>query len=212
MNGHCYIFSAGDLLTNPHIDKDSYIIAADAGYMHTQKLGLTPDLLVGDFDSIERMPDFENTVRYPAEKDCTDTELAINIGLEKGFDSFTVFGALGGDRLEHTIANLQLAAGIAKQGKHITLSDGITVIKAIHNTSIDFSEDEQGYISVFSFDGDAKGVTLKGLKYELYDVTLPCTGTLGVSNEFTRKPSSVSVKDGTLIIIYRRKDGGCNEA
>lgn len=207
MKKHCVIFAAGDLSGTVSIPEDSYIIAADAGYRHAEALGVLPHLLIGDFDSLSSLPHEIEAVRYPCDKDFTDTELAIKTAIQRGCDSFTVIGAIGGERFEHTVANLQLAAGISKQGYHITLTDGVTVIKAITNTRLVFSSSNQGYISVFSFNSDAKGVTLKGFKYELSDVTLPCTGTLGVSNEFTGKDAEISVKNGTLLVIYRRKDG-----
>lgn len=207
MKKQCVIFAAGDVFESISIPADSYIIAADAGYENARKLDIVPNLVIGDFDSLGTIPSDIETVKYPAEKDYTDTELAIRIGIEKGYSAFTVIGALGGERFEHTVANLQLAAGISKEGCDITLTDGITFIKAITDGKAEFDAGFDGYISVFSFDGDSSGVTLKGLKYELYDVVLPCTGTLGVSNEFKGIPSEISVKKGTLLIIYRRKDG-----
>ncbi len=207
MNKHCYIFAAGDLFACPEIQKNSYIIAADAGFTNAEKFGYKPHLLAGDFDSLCHLPDNTCTFKVPNEKDYTDTELAINIAIDKGYESFTVLGALGGERFEHVLANLQLAAGVAKKGYSITLTDGKTIVKAIHNSEITFDDSYSGFISVFSFDGDAFGVTIKGLKYELDNVKLSCLKTLGVSNEFTGKNSRISVKDGVLIIVYRRKDG-----
>ena len=210
---HCAIFAAGDLFTKPSIPEDSLVICADAGYNHAAKYGIKVDILVGDFDSLPNIPNNTQIIKYPAEKDYTDTELAVKIALKEGCSSFTIYGSLGGERFEHTLANLQLAAGIAKCGYIITLTDCITIIEALHNGTKFFNENEKGYVSVFSGVGDAKGVSIKNLKYELCNVTLPCTGTLGVSNEFIGKKSSIEVKDGTLLIIYRRKDGkDCNEA
>ena len=206
MDKHCYIFAAGDLFSCPEIHKDSYIIAADAGFSVAEKFGYKPHLLVGDFDSLYQIPDNTCTYQVPDEKDYTDTELAINIAIDKGYKSFTVLGALGGERFEHVLANLQLAAGVAKKGFRITLTDGKTIVKAIYNSEISFDNSYSGYISIFSFDGDALGVTIKGLKYELDNVRLSCLKTLGVSNEFTGKNSSISVKDGVLIIVYHGKD------
>lgn len=203
---HCYIFAAGDMLCCPEIDGDSLIIAADAGFKHLEKACVNADIVMGDFDSLENIPENCKILKYPPEKYFTDTELAINTAIDMGCTSFTVIGALGGERFEHTIANLQLACGVAKKGFDITLTDGVTYIDALHCGEKSFDSTYSGFVSVFSFDGDAKGVTLKNLKYELDNVTLPCTGTLGVSNEFTGKDASVCVKDGTVMIIYRRKD------
>ena len=114
----CIIFSAGTfygLQRRP--SPDDYVIAADAGYLACLVAGVTPDLLLGDFDSLERPKDFPNDIRTaPIEKDDTDTMLAVRAGLENGCDTFYFYGATGGKRLDHTIANFQTLLWLRQQG------------------------------------------------------------------------------------------------
>lgn len=200
----CYIFAAGDFEGSITKSCGDLIIAADAGYHHLKRLSLSADILLGDFDTIGDIPDHPDIRRFPKEKDYTDTELAIIEGIENGYKSFTVCGALGGKRLEHTMANISLAASYAQKGYDITLTDGNYIVKAIHNSSVSFDECEKGFISVFTISGKAQGVCEKGFKYELENATLDSSNpTLCVSNEFIGKKSEISVSDGTLIIMWQ---------
>jgi len=203
----CYIFAAGEFYGGFSKCENSLIIAADAGYHHLTARGISPDILLGDFDTIGEIPSHCNIKRFPAEKDYTDTELALLEGIEQGCRSFVICGALGGKRLEHTIANLMLADSYAQKGYDITLTDGEYVVKAIHNTELKFSKSEQGFVSVFTLSGKAEGVSIKGLKYELCKAVLDASSpTLGVSNEFIGENASISVSNGTLIIMWQNKE------
>ncbi len=200
----CYIFAAGDFYGNVTPNSNDLIIAADAGYHHIEKLGLHPDVILGDFDTIGDIPNHNNIIRFPAEKDNTDTELAIMEGIKYGFGKFIICGALGGSRLEHTIANIYLAASYCEKGYDITLTDGNYNIFPLHNGTKGFDEMHSGYISVFPILGAANGVSESGLKYHLENATLDSANpTLCVSNEFMGTPSSISVSNGTIIIIWQ---------
>ena len=201
----CYIFAAGDFSGVFTPVGEHIIIAADAGYHHLEKLGIIPHVLVGDFDTIGSIPNHCDIVRFPAEKDFTDTELAIIEGIKRGCDCFTIYGAIGGKRLEHTLGNLALAASYANKVRDITLTDGSYMVKAIHNSSFEFTGTECGFISVFTISGKAEGVTVSNLKYSLTDGVLDSSNpTLCISNEFIcGKKASISVKNGTLLIIWQ---------
>lgn len=200
----CYIFAAGDFCGDVNPGTNDLIIAADAGYHHVSKLGLHPDIILGDFDTIGDIPNHNNIIRFPAEKDYTDTELSIIEGIKCGFGKFIICGALGGSRLEHTIANIYLAASYCEKGYDITLTDGNYNICPLHNGTKNFDEKDSGFISVFPISGAANGVSESGLKYHLENATLDSSNpTLCVSNEFIGAPSSISVSSGTIIIIWR---------
>ena len=201
----CIIFAAGDYYGGFERDEGDFIIAADAGYHHLASRGISPDLLLGDFDTIGSIPENLERVTFPAEKDYTDTELAILEGIDRGFTSFTVCGALGGKRLEHTLGNLSLAAAYAKKGYDITLTDGDYTVKALHNSKLCFDKNEKGYVSVFSISGKAQGVSISGLKYTLSNATLDSSNpTLCISNEFTGNSAEISVSDGTVLIMWQK--------
>ena len=200
----CCIFAAGDYFGDGRYAKNAdLVIAADAGCLHAKRVGVKPTLYLGDFDSLGYVPDENNVIRSKPEKDDTDAALAMAKATEYGCNRIIICGALGGKRLAHTIANIQNAAGFAKQGIRVFLTDGITNIEIFGSGSLDFSAESSGYISVFSLSEKSEGVTLKGFKYELDNAVLKSTVALGVSNEFLGKPSTVSVSDGILAVIWR---------
>ena len=202
--GVCFIVGAGavDPALKLPLKEDDLLIAADAGWLAVEQMGLVPHLVVGDFDSLGRRPDHPNTIVLPAVKDDTDMHAAIKLGQARGYTRFALYGGTGG-RLAHTIANLQLLNGLAQQKcRGFLVGDG-TVSTAIQNDSLCFPAAMAGYLSVFCQGGTARGVTLSGLKYELNGAELTSCFPLGVSNEFTGVPARVSVEDGTLLVLWR---------
>ena len=198
----CYIFGALNThITDFKTQESDLIIAADGGYSTLKKLNIKPNLVVGDFDSLGEAPENENVIKHPIKKDDTDTLLAVKIGLEKGCKTFVVFGAIGG-RLDHTIATIQTATFVAENGGIAYIYDGTHTVTAIKNSSIKFSKDAKGYVSIFALSGVAKGVTINGLLYELNDTDITPHFPVGVSNEFIGKESEIIVKDGILTIIF----------
>lgn len=203
----CFVVGAGAVdpeLCLP-VRPDDLLIAADGGWLAVERMGLAPHLVVGDFDSLGERPDHPNTVVLPTVKDDTDMHAAIKLGLERGYRRFALYGGTGG-RLAHTLANLQLLDGLARQGcRGFLIGDG-TVSAAIFNDALDFPAQMMGYLSVFCVSGVAKGVTLSGLKYELDRAELTSSFPLGVSNEFTGAPARVAVTNGTLLVLWQ----GCD--
>lgn len=198
----CFIAGAGDCeKINITKNEGDIVIAADGGVRHLENSGITPDYIIGDFDSLGAFPEGENVVRLKPEKDITDMHAAVDIGIEKGCTEFVIFGATGG-RLAHTIANIQLAASLAQRGFDVTIKADKTEIRAICNSSVSFGADYTGYISVFAHSDNCTGVTIRGLKYELENAQIKNSFALGVSNEFCGKESFVEVKNGTLVIVY----------
>lgn len=201
-NNICYIVGAGE---NYGLDfkpsSNDYVIAADAGLRYLEQCGIMADLVIGDFDSLNNIPTHPNTMTLNAEKDDTDMLAAIREGIKAGYSTFYIYCGTGG-RIDHTIANLQVLAYLAQNGMQGFLFDKDNVITAITNQKIAFDKIPSGYISVFSYTEKSEGVNLQGLKYELKDAVLTNTFPLGVSNEFIGKESSVSVSDGTLLIVF----------
>lgn len=181
--------------------ENALIIAADGGLRYLEEQNIAPDLVVGDFDSLGRVPEGENILLHPMEKDDTDTMLAVKLGLARGCRTFILYGCMGG-RPDHTYANYQTLLFLAQHGARGYLSGGGWVSCAIRNNSIEFPSVLTGTVSVFCPDGDADGVTLTGLYYPLTDGTLKSGFPLGVSNHFTGASASVSVRDGSLLIMW----------
>lgn len=198
----CYIIGAGDfssLRTEPQ--KGDLVIAADGGYNHLKKENITPDIAIGDFDSLGEIPVGCEVIKLNPVKDITDMHAATEIGIARGYTSFQLYGACGG-RFDHTFANVQLAALMAEKGFEISIIDGDKTISAISNGELKFSKRNSGYISVFSHSDLSTGVTISGLRYTLDGAELKNSFPLGVSNEFIGTDASVSVEKGTLIVIY----------
>ena len=196
----CYIVGAGSWY-GPDIvpDETDYVIAADGGFCHLKAKGIRTDLLIGDFDSMPR-PDFHNIQVHKPEKDDTDLFLCAKEGLKRGYKSFALYGATGGERFDHTLGNLQLLHYLAKNGCKTVLFDEKSVLLALCNDSIAFDESANGYISVFSLSDVSKNVTLRNLKYTVENASLTNDYPLGISNEFIGKPAFISVENGTLLI------------
>lgn len=195
----CYIVCALDCKLGFVPDKNDYVIGADRGYLTLLKNDIDPNCVIGDFDSYTDEIKCDNIIKYPIKKDFTDSALAVEHAISKGYRKIVVYGAIGG-HLDHTLANIAILADISKRGVDISFVDGKEVIFAIHNSKVCFSTEATGRISVFSFNDVSMGVSEKGLLYELKNATLKNNIPLGVSNEFVGKPSEISVEQGTLLI------------
>ena len=202
----CVIFGAAEFdgLVAPVTEND-LVIAADGGVTHVEALGIRPDVILGDFDSLGYVPAGARV--YPVEKDDTDSMLAVRLGLEAGCDRFLLYGALDGPRLDHTVANLQTLLYLADHGARGFLIGRNQIITTIREETLVFPEAFAGIFSLFCMGEAAKGITLRNLKYTLEDGTLDSGFPLGVSNHFTGAQASVAVKTGTLLAIYEAKNG-----
>jgi len=203
MNGHeCYIIGAGDFYGLREIPDDSdYVIAADAGYNYCHENNIIPDLVLGDFDSIGSIPEHPNILQLPIEKDDTDTVYALKLGLEKGYRHFYIYGGLGGERHDHTLANLQALLFLANRGARGWLFGRDYVWTVIKNSSLKLSG-ESGKVAVFCPDGEARGVCLKGLRYELDNAVVSSDFPIGVSNCIEKETTEISVGEGSLLVMY----------
>lgn len=201
----CFIFGALPVEYMPEKPTDGdLVIAADKGYDTAISLGMTPDITVGDFDSRGSAPDVENLVRLNVRKDDTDVGHAVELGFERGYSDFVVYGAVGG-LLDHTIANIAIAHDIALRGGRGLFIGEDQSFTVICNSSLSFEPRDDGRISVFSAGGAARGVTVRGLSYEVCDIELPCNSHLGVSNSFVGTKAEISVSDGCLLIIFQNE-------
>ena len=202
----CIIFCAAgfDELAAP-IGKEDYILAADGGLRHLEKLGLKPNGIIGDFDSLGFVP--EGAEVFPVEKDDTDAMLAAKKGLELGFRKFLFYGSLDGPRLDHTVANFQTLQYLADRGATGYLVGNHYMVTVLKDGALTFPARDEGILSVFCMGADAEGVTVRGAKYELEKGKLTAGFPLGVSNHFVGKDVTVSVEKGSLLILWERNCG-----
>ena len=199
----CVIFGAGNELPADIVlpEGNKYLIAADGGLNTMKKLGLTPDHIVGDLDSLDEQPEESIFTKLPHIKDTTDTFEAVKIGQAHGCTEFHIFGGTGG-RFDHTLANIQLAAMLSQQKQRVFIYGYDYVLTAVTDSSIALPCRSSGFVSVFALSDICRGVGITGLMYELENAELTNTFSLGVSNEFIGKPAELSVKSGTLCIYY----------
>lgn len=197
----CYIFGAGSFYGLDHRPApEDYVIAADGGWLACRKAGVLPELLIGDFDSLDTVPDGPNILQLPVEKDDTDTMRAIKAGLERGEREFHIYGGMGGRRTDHTMANFQALLYLARRGARGWLYGQGERYTALHNAALCLPARKHGIISVFCLGADAHGVEICGAQYPLQRATLMVDFPLGVSNHFVGESVTISVQDGSLLI------------
>ncbi|MBB5346868.1 thiamine diphosphokinase [Desulfoprunum benzoelyticum] len=207
----CTIFANGPFSPDARIDpkmlRHDYVIATDGGALHCHALGLTPDLVVGDMDSIPQwlLDEFRQqgveTRTYPERKDHTDLELAIDLAIERGMTDLTILAALG-QRWDMSIAAVMLLTTPRFAGLRIILRDGPTDLFCLRGRQrLDLAAVPGARLSLIPLGGPALGVTLQGLEYPLADHCIPMGSTLGISNVVTRPEVSIEVREGLLLCL-----------
>ena len=205
------IFANGTIGNSDSVlsEKD-LIIAADGGMYHCLSLGLTPDVVIGDLDSLTA-DDIKGLqiasveiIRYPAKKDQTDLELALKLAIDRGADEIVVFGAMGG-RWDMSIANILLLAEQNLSGATIRIIDGrheIMLLRA--GKEITFHGEKGDILSLIPLGRDALGITTIGLEYPLKNDVLRLGSSRGISNVFIRNSATVFLKQGLLLCVHIR--------
>ena len=204
-----YIFIGGEVhgnaLESP-IPEGALVIAADSGYDNAKALGYAErfDFIVGDFDSTKEKAFCSRAkiVRVPAEKDETDTQLAINTALEQGADEIYIIGGLSG-RLDHTLSNIYLLEFLTSLGVYATICDGKNRVRYLkERSSLLIPKSEYKYFGLIPADKEVKGVTIDGAKYTLKNATLTRNNpSFAISNEVVENLAMVSCKKGGLFVI-----------
>jgi len=189
--------NVGEYIKN-YIKPDDYIICADSGYDRAKAFGIKPDVVMGDMDSTCETEIPDDAITYPVRKDFTDSELAVNYALEKGFDEVLLFGMIG-TRMDHSLANITLLqripnAVIIDENNEIYFADG----------KFTLSGNVGDNVSIIPFMGDCVVANSKGLDYPLFDTTIKCGTTLGVSNVMTENQCEIDIEKGSAFIIRSR--------
>lgn len=208
-NMRAYVFagpklSSGECVKNENFT-DALIIAADCGLQNCSYVDVTPDVLIGDFDSLDSVPKPEGceVLTYKVEKDDTDTMLCIRHALSKGASDVTIISGVGG-RLDHTIANIQsLAFLLENNAKARLISDDCTVY-LLKPGSYTFPRRDGFSMSLFSYGDKVSGLCIKGAKYPLYNAEIQNTFPIGVSNKITADNADISFESGVLLLIFSR--------
>ena len=197
----CFIVGSGDITSRDlTVGENDFVIAADGGYLHLEKIGVKPDLLVGDFDSLGFTPDDIPIYRFPAEKDDTDMGLAVQKGIAMGGAEFILYAG-SGSRPDHFYANLQLLNRYSEMGYKIRMVCPKFNVYALCEGEIGLCKDPKTVFSVFSLSDSCTGVSITNAKYEIENADLSNRFPLGVSNEFIGKTCTISIKKGVLLIF-----------
>lgn len=183
-----------------YADAADYIICADAGYEHAKSVGIVPDILVGDFDSLSEKPaEFLRVVKLPVEKDETDTLYALRFAFSKGATKIVLYGGIG-SRFDHSYANICLLHHAMIRDIPMVVTDGTTEVY-LTDSQLTLKGKKGQTISIYAFSDICQGVSLRGFYYPLENVLLEKYNIIGTSNLITEDVAEISVSDGNLLIV-----------
>jgi thiamine pyrophosphokinase len=197
-----------DARDTDHVADADLVVAADGGARWLEAIGVRPDLLIGDLDSVDPdlivrlAADGVTVERHPVDKDASDAELALDRATASGADEVVVLGALGGERLDHELANLLLLADPSWQVRNLRVVRGGTVVRAVHGgEALSLLGAIGDLVSLLPIGGEAEGVRTVGLRFPLSGESLRLGPSRGLSNVVVDQPASVSLERGTLLVV-----------
>lgn len=199
----CVIVGGADIANynriKKYLENDDFFIFCDSGLKHKDNLSVTPDLIIGDFDSF-KMPETCDIpiIKLPCEKDYTDTFSGLKEGEKLGFSEFLIIGVIG-QRIDHSLANISMLKYLKNNGKIGKIVDDYSEISIIKDNCI-IEKEECSYFSLISLSERIEGVCIKGAKYPLDNAVIENSFQLGVSNEPVEK-TSISVAGGDALLI-----------
>lgn len=197
-------------LVEEAIHRADLVIAADGGGARLLQLGVTPQLLVGDFDSltdpVRKQLEAAGTefVQHPPVKDKTDTHLALEVALARGAAEVDMLGLFGGDRLDHAIANSLLLAKPEFREKRIRIVDGVNEARLCQG-SLSLTGQPGDYVTLIALTDQVTGIRTEGLRYDVPGGRLTFGDSLGVSNELVGEQATVSQAAGILLVVHQHR-------
>lgn len=183
-----------------HLLPDDFYIFCDGGLKHRQSLQVTPDLLVGDFDSWDNPKTETEIIVLPRKKDDTDTFFGVKEGVKRGFEDFLLIGVIGG-RFDHSLGNISALLYLTGLGKKALIIDDYSSIEVVSSQPV-FIEQNIQYFSVLNIDGKAKGITIKNAQYPLENAEIIWDYQYGISNQvLPGKTAEVTTQEGRLLLV-----------
>ena len=181
---------------------DDVIVCADSGLEYARRCGVSPSIVLGDFDSYSGiLPENTEIIRLPAEKDDTDTMFAVRLGLQRGVREFLIAGGIGG-RLDHTLGAVQTLNFLVSHGAQAVMSDGKQTVEVLNAPfTKEYTPDGAKYFSLLALTPQVTGITMQGFKYPLTDAVLTYDFPLGVSNEISMPAAVLSVRSGRVAVV-----------
>lgn len=200
----CVIFAGADMDTSfidAHELENRYIICADRGVVYAKQLGIKPDLIVGDFDSLGYVPEEDcDVLAFKPEKDDTDLMIAVKQALSKGKKNLRIYAALGG-RLDHTFASIQTLSFALDNGARAELVSQSEFVTLLDAGEYSFENKIGRSLSLFSYSETVSGLTIKDAKYTLENAQINSSFPIGISNEIITDKATVSFEKGRLLVI-----------
>ena len=193
----------------PYLERGRWtVFCADGGYANAVSAGLTPDFLIGDWDS-GRKPELDvPCVTLPVEKDVTDLQAAMDQALSLGIRSLLLCGCTGGQRLDHTLSNLLLLEWLADRGGRGMIVDEDNEVRLLEPGRVLIENSPRyHYLSLAPLDRAVTGVTLRGTKYLLNGADLTRGDTLSISNEFAGSAAEITIGAGRALLIRSQREG-----
>ena len=209
----CAIIAGGDLPDREPYNTDGYwerfacIICADSGLYNAKKFGIKPDIVAGDFDSFtEELPEDAEIIASIPEKDDTDTLMAVKKAIELGYKNIELYGALGGSRFEHSIANIQTMVYALQQGCDLKImGESILMVQSVDDGEVVYKKKGEMYMSVFALSESVGIDYLRGVKYPLENYLMVQSFPIGVSNEIEGEKAVLRINHGIALIILTDK-------
>lgn len=202
----CHIFAGGVIsdLSFIEIHDEDMVICADRGIIYAERLRVTPDIIVGDFDSYSgKLPNNVELHRSVPEKDDTDTMLALKLAIERGAGYVRIYGGFGG-RIDHTLANIQTLKYAHDHGCCAQLCDSDNIIMLQEVGEHEYLRREGWYFSFFAYSERLHINKLSGVKYPLTDAVITNAFPLGVSNEIIAEKAVLDIECGTALVVYSK--------
>lgn len=202
-----YIFTGGEIhhqYIEERPEEGDTVIAADAGYRNATLMGVHINILIGDFDSLGMIPDdVDEVMQLPAEKDLTDTQVAVETAIERGADEIIIVGSTSG-RFDHALSTLAILEKYHEKHLPIYIVNGQNRVRYIKNSGFIVIRSQYKYFSIIAADAKVKGVSIEGAKYPLINKTLTRDHQFAVSNEIEKNAALINVKKGGIFIIESR--------
>ncbi len=183
-----------------YLNENDFFIFCDSGLKHEEKLGVKPDLIVGDFDSHENPEREIETIILPCEKDDTDTFFAVKEAIKRNFDSFLLIGVIG-KRFDHSFCNVSILLYLYNLGKKAKIIDDFSEMEIVSKNTV-FIDDDCKFFSLLNISGSAKEIEIKNAKYELSNAEIKSDFQFGISNEVIKgKTAEVKVGVGECLLL-----------
>ncbi len=199
-----FVYSGGEIFPE-YIEErpegDDIVICADSGYENAMKMGVKVDLLLGDFDSLGKIPNVDcEVMRVPAEKNETDTQLAVDVALSRGADEIVIVASTQG-RADHTLSLLAILEMLYEKKVHATVVNGQNRVRFVKDGGTILVRSKYKYFSLITLDKIAKKVSIEGAKYPLKNANIERGVQFAVSNEIVRNAALINVKKGSVYVI-----------